>query len=246
MVQHHLGRRGRHAALDHLVAKRRVSLHREHLGRRQPRRLVENLLGHSHLADVVQQASQPEQVQVLGLPRRFVTPLVDQVAVQFHSQQQGQVADVGRVRHQVVVEGVEFLQEDVAAGAGLEEIEQVEDGGLEMDQVDLGRRVAEDGLEVLPHVGVDFALPVGQPLVDDLLEEFQLPMADPDFQDAHLRESRDEIHGDLHVALQQIAKGIVGQRHGTGQNHARPNLVDGNSQHRPTTIGGPRNRTRPT
>ena len=98
-----------------------------------------------------------------------------------------------------------------------------------MDQVDLGRGVAEDGLEVLPHVDVDFALPLGQPLVDDLLEKFQLPVPDPNLQDAQLLQARHQVHGDFHVPLQQVAEGIVGQRHRPRQDHAGPNLVYGDS-----------------
>ncbi len=106
-----------------------------------------------------------------------------------------------------------------------------------MDQVDFGRGVAEDGLEVLPHVDVDFALPVGQPLVDDVFEEFQLPMTDPDLENPQLLQPRHQVHGDLDVALQQVAEGIVGQGDGPRQHHARPNLLYGDSQHRPTRRG---------
>ena len=83
-----------------------------------------------------------------------------------------------------------------------------------MHQVHFHGGVAQDGLEVLPHVDVDFALLVGQPFVDDLFQEFQFPMAHPDLEDAQLLQARDEVHGDFHVALQQIAEGIVGQRIG--------------------------------
>ena len=124
VVEHHLGRRRRHAPLDHLIAQRRVPLHHAHFFGRQPAGLVQYFRGDAHLADVVQQTSQAQQVQVLGLLRRLVVVLVDEEALQFHPQQQRQVADVGGVRHQVVVEGVELLQEDVAAGLPLRKLKR--------------------------------------------------------------------------------------------------------------------------
>jgi hypothetical protein len=87
------------------------------------------------------------------------------------------------VRHQVVVEGVELLQERAAPGVSFEEREQLPDRLLEPDHVDLRTGVADHGLEVLPHADVHFALVIAEPLVDEVFEELQLPVPDPNLID---------------------------------------------------------------
>lgn len=59
--------------LEQLVARDRVPLHHRKFRFRQASRLVENHFGNAHLADVVQQSAQAEQMQVALLHAQMAT-----------------------------------------------------------------------------------------------------------------------------------------------------------------------------
>jgi len=194
----------------------------------------------------VQQAAQTQQVQILGVAGRLEVPFLDQVALQLHAHQQRQVAGVRRVRREIVVEGVQLLQEDARAGVPAEEGEQFADRLLEPEHVELGGRVADDGVEAPPHAAVDVLLQVAQALVQDLFEKFQVPMADPDLVDPQLHQARHQLHGDLPLPRQQKAVGILRQGNGPGEDHPRLDGMDWDAEHDAASCYGRPKLRRPT
>ena len=50
---------------------------------------------------------------------------------------------------------------------------------LKADHVEFHGGIADHRLEVLADVGVEFALVIGQPFVDEVFEELEPPMANP-------------------------------------------------------------------
>src|SRR5262245_17902090 len=105
--------------------------------------------------------------------------------------------------HQVVVEGIELLEQDVSRLAPLEEIKQAANRVLEMRDVEIDGRSAHDRLEVTSHMDIDLALLLPQVLVDDVFEKLQVAAANPHLANAQLQQPRLEIHRNLQVALHE-------------------------------------------
>ncbi len=88
VVEHDVGGWGGHASADHLMAVDRVHSHQGHFFVGEPSRLCEDLRRNPHLPDVVQQATEPQELQILGVAGLLEDALVDQIALELHAQKQ--------------------------------------------------------------------------------------------------------------------------------------------------------------
>ncbi len=135
------------------------------------------------------------------------------------------------MRHEVVVEGVELLQQHIAARTLFEKVEQPADGILELADVEFGGGRVHHILEIPPDVLIDLALMLAKPFVDHVFEEFQVAVTDPDLEHSEPLQSRNEVERNLPIALQQESMRIGRLRDRPREDHPRLNSVDWNSEH---------------
>ncbi|MGC3970280.1 MAG: hypothetical protein QM775_24005 [Pirellulales bacterium] len=231
VMQHHLRGRRRRLAAQHFVADHRMLLHQFEFVRRQLAGLVQYLLRNPHLADVVQEAAEPEVPQVFGVARLEQAALLNEITLELHADEQRDVTNVRRVAHQVVVEGVELFQHHAAETAALQEVEEAADRRLEVADVDLDHGVAHHLLEVLANLAVELPLLFAEFFINDAFEKLQVATTDPDFINAELFEPALHVGPDFDIALQQVAVWFRRKRNRPRQHHAGLKFFDRNAKH---------------
>ena len=154
-----------------------------------------------------------------------VAALVDQVAFQLHPQQQPQIADVGGVREQRIVERVQLLQEDVAAVD--ERLRKANNALIDPWKCDRSNSAAEPPSSTRSSAARARRLPADarQLGIDEAFEEFQVAVTNPRPSRLPIAVTAAPYPWGLRGPVQQIATGIGGQGYGTGQDHTRFDLL---------------------